>query len=195
MLAPGTAASGRTKTVSEAVPSQEATAPGCREAGPGWYVVHTKQHCEEQALAHLGRRGVRAYLPRARRWPRPAVGSGVGPLLPGYLFVHVDLDTQYYSVAWAPGVRRFVCFDQGMPPAVSPAAVTFFQSREDGNGLVKLDDENGHGRAVRIARGAFRDLHGVIERRLPERDRVVLLMNFLQRQVRVEVPETWVRPE
>ena len=75
------------------------------------------------------------------------------------------------------------------------AQITFFQSREDEHGLVRLDDGGEQGRSVRIAHGAFRDLCGVVERRVPERDRVVLLMNFLQRQVRVEVPERWVRPQ
>lgn len=181
--------------MSEAESIQETGLEKSCEIGVRWYVVQTKQHCEDQALVHLGRRGVRAYLPKMRHWPRPAVGSGVGPLFPGYLFVEVDLDTQYYSVAWAPGVKRFVCFDQGLPPVVPTAAVAFFQSREDASGLVRLDDGDEHGRSVRIAHGAFRDLHGVIERRLPERDRVVLLMNFLQREVRVEVPERWLRPE
>ena len=75
MPASETAGEGRASNVSEAESTQETPPEKGREAGVGWYVVQTKQHCEEQAVVHLGRRGVRAYLPKMRQWPRPAVGS------------------------------------------------------------------------------------------------------------------------
>lgn len=143
-------------------------------------------------MLHLRRKGVGCYLPRVRQWPRPSVGSDITALFPGYLFVHLDLESQHYAASWSPGVKRFVSFEQGAPASVPAEAIAFLRSREDSEGLIRCGDLGPSGSNVRIAKGAFKDLCGVVERRLPAKDRVVLLMTFLQRDVRVEVPERWV---
>jgi transcription antitermination factor NusG len=49
------------------------------------------------------------------------------------------------------------------------------------------------GAEVLITDGPLRGLVAVVERRLTARQRVLLLLDILQRQTRVEMPERWVR--
>jgi hypothetical protein len=49
------------------------------------------------------------------------------------------------------------------------------------------------GAEVVVTEGPLRGLVAVVERRLTARQRVLLLLEILQRQTRVEMPERWVR--
>jgi len=159
------------------------------KSDPMWYVVQTKRHREAMARVKLEIAGLTTYLPRTLQWPPPAVGSEVGPLFPTYVFVRLSLPEDYYRVIWQPGVKDFVSF--GESPAVVPdSAIEFLKSREDDDGLIRCGDDQ---RDVQIVRGPLKGLSAVIERRLTKRQRVVVLMELLQHEARVEVPEQWVK--
>jgi transcription antitermination factor NusG len=49
------------------------------------------------------------------------------------------------------------------------------------------------GSEVVITDGPLRGFIAVVERRLSARQRVLLLLDILQRQTRVELPERWIR--
>ena len=154
-----------------------------------WYVVQTKRHREEIAQLSLASDGVRVYLPRSIQWPRPAVGGEIGPLFPSYIFVQIALPEDYYRVVWKPGVKEFIRCGP-LPTALPDGAIDFLRSREGRDGLIRCGEER---RDVQIINGPLRGLRAVVERRLSKRQRVVLLMDLLQRQTRVEVPEQWVK--
>ena len=88
-----------------------------------WYVVRSKPRREEYAQGQLLRRGVETFLPRIVEPLRGHLEPVVAPMFPGYLFARIDLLTQYNSVIWAPGVRRFVSFGD-VPAAVDRAVVS-----------------------------------------------------------------------
>jgi hypothetical protein len=54
-----------------------------------WRVVTARRYREAVARVRLAEQGLETYLPRLRRWPRSPVGSDVGPLFPGYVFVRL----------------------------------------------------------------------------------------------------------
>ncbi|MBX3025252.1 transcriptional activator RfaH [bacterium] len=168
---------------------------GIREAGrvmaAAWYVVETQRHRELVARAVLADRGITSYLPRVRQWPRPAVGSAVAPLFPGYLFVRVAFGEQGHQVLRSNGVKAFVAFG-GEPVPVRDEVVAFLQTREGADGVIRCGEPSG-GAAVRIVDGPFRGLTAVVTERLAAGDRVRVLMELLQRQTSVELPERWVR--
>jgi len=155
--------------------------------------VQTKQHNETFARAQLEARGIGTYLPLMRVWPKPAVGSDISPVFPSYLFVQLDSEGDYYRATWTPGVKAFVKFGDAEPARVPPETIEMLRSREGEDGLVRCGPTAEHGARVRISCGVFKDFCGVVEQRLSARERVVLLLNFLARQVRVDVPERWLR--
>jgi transcription antitermination factor NusG len=152
-------------------------------------VVQTKRHQEASAQARLEAAGLTTYLPRTLRWPKPAVGSLIGPLFPSYLFVSLQLVLHYQKVCWTPGVKDFIRLGGTLPSEVPDGVIAFLRSREGRDGLVHCSDGPELQRRVRIVRGPLKDLCGIVDRKLSGRDRVVLLMELLRRQVRVEVPQ------
>jgi transcription antitermination factor NusG len=159
---------------------------------PAWYVVETQRHRERVAAAVLRGRGIASYLPRVAQWPRPVVGASVAPLFPGYLFVRAAWREQGQRVLRTSGVKAFVAFG-GAPVPLADEAVEFLRSREGPDGLIHCSAESADAAPVRIVDGPFRGLTAVVTERLTARDRVRVLMEILQRQTAVELPERWVR--
>jgi transcription antitermination factor NusG len=155
-----------------------------------WYVLQTNRNKERLAQNALGQRGVASYLPRIVQWPAPAVGSPVAPLFPGYLFVRLAV-TDCARVSWTPGVRAFVNFG-GEPARLDAAAIEFLRGREGADGLIRCEPLPA-AQEVRIVSGPFRGLTAVVERRLPARERVRVLLHLLSRDTAVELPSRWVR--
>lgn len=157
-----------------------------------WYVIETQRHREPVARAMLNERGIASYLPCVAQWPRPAVGAAIAPLFPGYLFVQVALAEQAHRVVRTNGVKGFVTFgDEPLP--IDAGAIAFLRNREGPDGLIRCGAADADGAAVRIIDGPFRGLTAVVTERLTARDRVRVLMEILQRQTTVELPEKWVR--
>jgi len=156
-----------------------------------WYVLQTNRNKERLAQVALAQRGVRSYLPRIAQWPRPAVGSAIAPMFPCYLFVHLDL-TCCAAVGWTPGVKSFVSFGGG-PVPLDAAVIDFLRQREGADGLIHCGEPVPGVSDVRIVNGPLRGLTAVLERHMPARERVRVLVDILQRQTPVELPERWVR--
>ena len=158
---------------------------------PIWYVLQTNRNKERVAQAALRQRGIVSYLPRIEQWPRPAVGSAVAPLFPGYLFIQMGADL-CAQASWTPGVRSFVSFG-GFAASIGDEAIELLRSREGGDGVIHCGaPEYGDGQ-VRIVHGPLRGLMAVVERRLPARERVRVLLQILRSETPVELPERWVR--
>ena len=155
-----------------------------------WYVLQTNRNKERLAQLALGQRGITTYLPRIVQWPAPAVGSAIAPLFPGYLFLHVTLD-DCARVSWTPGVKAFVSFGGG-PVSIDVSAIDFLRQREAPDGLIHCEPLPA-AREVRIVNGPFRGLTAIVERCLPARERVRVLMQMLRSETPVELPARWIR--
>jgi transcriptional antiterminator RfaH len=158
--------------------------------GASWRVVATRRHKERAAEASLRQLGVGTYLPLLLQWPRPAVGADIGPMFPGYLFTCVK-PCDMPAVDRTPGVRGFVTFG-GTPARLDDAVVDFLRWREGPDGIIRADLLSS-GSEVVITDGPLRGFVAMVERRLTARQRVLLLLDILQRQTRVELPEQWIR--
>jgi len=157
-----------------------------------WYVATTKRHCEEIARLRLAERGIESYLPLTVEWPPPAVGRPIQPLFPGYLLVLAALPDDFYRVIWAPGVKAFVVFGEG-PTPLDNRCIEFLRARESPDGLIRCAEGTEGGMTVRVLHGPLSGLAAVVRRRVPARERVLVLLNLLQRETVVELPERWVK--
>lgn len=156
-------------------------------AAPPWFVVSTKPRREEYAREQLGRRGIETFLPRILEPGRVLTRAHVAPLFPGYLFARVDLPAQYGQVIWTPGVRKLIAFGD-TPCPVDDAVVDFLRARVGAEGVLRPGVLLREGDVVRIRKGPFEGLIGIIENPGCGRGRVRVLMELLRRQTRVEVP-------
>lgn len=154
---------------------------------PQWFVISTKARREQYAQEQLGRRGVETFLPRILETGFD-LKANIAALFPAYLFVHIDLEHQYFDVVWTPGVRKFIGFG-ALPCPVDDAVIEFLQARVGREGIVYARPVFKEGDVVRIKHGPLEGLVGIIENPGGGRGRVRVLMELLRRQTRVEVPQ------
>lgn len=156
-----------------------------------WYAVYTHARAEHTAKRHLERQGFFAYLPQYLKRRRHArrIERVPTPLFPRYVLVQIDLESsRWRAVRSTIGVSALVC--QGDRPASLPAAVVAeIRAREDESGMVAMDAAAGlaKGTPVRIDAGPLCDQVGLFAG-LTDKERVVVLLNLLGRQVRATVP-------
>lgn len=161
-----------------------------------WYVAMTHTRSEEVARINLVRQGFRAYMPRylkERRHARKTTEVRV-PLFPGYIFVNIDMEEE----RWRPirstiGVRDLISFGE-LPTAVPAGIVEEIQRREDEAGIVPVAEPVPFkvGDTVRLLSGPMRDAVGWFER-VADKDRIVILLELLGRQVRLPIKRGEVR--
>jgi transcriptional antiterminator RfaH len=155
-----------------------------------WYVVHTQAGQEGRAEVNLCRQGFKAWLPLIRRARRHArrVDSTLVPLFPRYLFVQLDLTHQpWRSINGTFGVVRLLC-NADTPLAIPTGLVEEIMQRRDDSGTIVLNPRRlAVGGSVKVATGPFNDLEGLFQT-MSGRDRVVLLVKLLGREVRTTVP-------
>jgi transcriptional antiterminator RfaH len=158
-----------------------------------WFAVNSKPKREELAALQLERQGFCTYLPKLsvlQTTPRGGFAR-LAPFLPGYLFVRLDLGRdRWRSVNSTIGVSRLVQF--GEFPAPAPAGlVERMIERTAKNGEIVFDEVFSLGDPVRLVGGPFDQMIGTFAARLPG-ERVVVLLDMLARETRVEVDPAYV---
>jgi transcription antitermination factor NusG len=156
---------------------------------PRWYAAYTCPHRERRVADHLAARSVEHFLPlhqSMRRWKDRRKLMQL-PLFPGYIFVRIILQDRL-QVLEVPGVVRLVGFNH-LPEALSDDEVNTLRI-----GLAQAAYAQPHrylhsGRRVRISRGPFAGLDGILIRQ-KGRVRVVLSIELIQRSVLVDVDTT-----
>jgi transcription antitermination factor NusG len=78
------------------------------------------------------------------------------------------------------------------PARVGSEVVAYLRSRAGADGVINIEPVAA-GQEVTITDGPLRGLPAVVERRLTARQRVLVLLDLLHRQTRVELPERWLR--
>jgi len=153
-----------------------------------WYVIQTKPNREEQVHSFLSLKGVEMFGPRVETF---ALANGKGrqelkSLFPTYLFGKFDIEQDYPLVRWARGVRRILSFG-GNPTPVSEEIVELIKGRTDADGIVRRRLSLLPNDVVRINVGPLKDLVGLFERWVSDRERVRILLNVIGYQPAVEL--------
>ena len=155
----------------------------------GWYVVYTHVNAETRAVAHLRRQGYRTYLPLCGRIRRHARRRELvrRPLFPRYLFVWLDI----FKTPWRPilstvGISQ-VLMREGRPLAVPEGVVEGILGAE-AQGAFDRDPSQrfSPGDPVRVMDGPLADLVGKFAG-LADNERVFVLLDFMERQVKVRL--------
>jgi transcriptional antiterminator RfaH len=164
-------------------------------AGEGlkWIVLTTQPNREAFAIENLLRQDYNVYCPMISKNIRHARRSCEvkRPLFPGYLFVEQRSPFIGRSLLGTYGVRTVVrCGDR---PSLLPAGfVAGLKARETDGVILSPKDTLVPGQAVKIDGGVFDGLIGtIIEVR--ENDRVLLLLDFLNTQSKVNIDARTLR--
>ena len=159
-----------------------------------WYVVHTQPNNEAKATFNLKRQNFDVYLPLFRRKRRHAgrIELVPRPFFPGYLFVVIDPEHERWrSVNGTFGVRHLIT--QGNQPLPVPISVIeSLKCMEDSFGLITPGTPSfAPGQRIEICEGPMA-MHVGLFCRMSEKERVVLLLHILGREVAVSIPRTAV---
>jgi transcriptional antiterminator RfaH len=167
----------------ESMPDRrEDDAPGARS----WLAANCHANQEAIALRHLARQNYEAYCPvfLKRRSHARRIEQVQRPLFPGYLFIRLNPDRD----RWRPilstiGVRTLVRFGERLG-TISDDFIAGLRSREKDGLLVLPETRYEVGQEIRLSEGPFDGIVGTILS-VDEKHRLVILMNLLQRPVRV----------
>lgn len=154
-------------------------------ATPAWYLIHCKAKQDERAEENLQRQGYQCYRPtyRRERLLRGRRQTLCESLFPGYLFIQLSAHDNWAPLRSTRGVLRTVSFG-GQPMAIANEVIGHLQLREREPSEQTLLTE---GDLVRINEGSFAELEALFLA-MDGDERVVLLMNFLQREQRINLP-------
>lgn len=157
-----------------------------------WYAIRSKPNKEDFLAGQLEAYGVEVFYPRIFVKTVNPRARKVRPYFPSYLFVHVDLEKVSTStLRWMPGAVSLISFDGEPAPVPDLLIATIKRQIEFINAAEKkFVDELQPGDAVLVQDGPFAGYEAIFDGRISGRDRVRVLLNFLQkRQVPIDLRE------
>lgn len=154
-----------------------------------WIVCNTHANQEQLAITHLKRQKYDIYCPmyikhlnHARR-----IEKVERPLFPGYVFIHTDpVHDCWRPVLSTVGIRSVVRFGENLG-TVSDDFIQSLRSREQDGHIVTPAHNYRIGQRVQVNAGPFDGVVATILS-MDEKQRLVVLMDIMQRGVRVKIP-------
>ncbi len=158
--------------------------------GRAWYLILCKASQDERAQVNLVNQGYTCFRPMRRR-ERVLRGRRLvvcESLFPSYLFIQLGADDSWAPLRSTRGVSRVVSFG-GKPLAVRDEVIAQLYEHDS---VALLERRFSYGEKVRVEQGPFAELEAIFLAMEGE-ERVVLLMQLLQREQRISVPLADVR--
>lgn len=157
-----------------------------------WFVVYSQPNKETIAALNVEQQGFKTYIPRYKKLRRHArkVETIFAPLFPRYFFVNLDQDLDNWApINNTPGVSYLLKNNNGSLSSVPTNIVEELYRNHDEQGLVALSvlELFKCGDRVRILDGAFSN-HTAIYDKMTDDQRAQLLINLIQREVKITIP-------
>jgi transcriptional antiterminator RfaH len=157
-----------------------------------WFVVYSQPNKETIAAINIEQQGFKTYIPRYKKLRRHArkVETIFAPLFPRYFFVNLDQDFDNWApINNTPGVSYLLKNNNGLLSSVPTNIIEELYRNHDEQGLVALSvlELFKSGDKVRILDGAFSN-HIAIYDKMTDDQRAQLLINLIQREVKITIP-------
>lgn len=166
--------------------------------GYRWYAIRTKPRKEFFAKANFENQDITVFLPVTKRITRHArkVKEVLSPLFPGYLFLHLDPEVHnWVSISSTRGAIGPVRFGDYYPP-VPDWFIQGLKERMDESGVIPVGMKEAYGFApgdrVKVTGPNQTVIEGILKA-LDGKDRAIILVEILKRQVATKVPLSSVR--
>ena len=157
-----------------------------------WYAVHTRSRFEQKVYDGILGKSIEVFLPRmqvmSRRKDRRK--KILVPLLPGYVFVHTNLDPEeYLNILKTVGVVRLIGFE-GKPIPARDEEITSLMILNGTDRTVQNRSFMNTGDRVMVMEGPLKGLIGFYLRHKGQGDKVVISIELLRRSLEVDI-EDW----
>lgn len=153
-----------------------------------WFVLRIKSRSESLVAGELARNGYHCFLPRVKTL-RPNQEFAYAPLFPGYLFLHIDIESADAEIArHRAGVLGWLRFDDSIP-SISEEIVTDIRQR-----VLEINKTGGlwkrfrRGDRIRVVSGCLESLGEVTEEPDTSRGKVRVLLQLMGGMVAAHVP-------
>ncbi|MDR9467622.1 transcription/translation regulatory transformer protein RfaH [Marinospirillum sp.] len=156
-----------------------------------WYVIQCKAKESFRAAENLENQGFEVFHPfiqveKVRQGKLKLIDE---PLFPYYLFIHLsEVADNWRPIRSTRGVLKLVSFGH-QPVRVADELVEMLRERV----APQPEDYLKAGDRVLIEEGPFKGLNAIFQTKKGE-ERVILLLDLLQKQQRLEVPVKAIRP-
>ena len=150
-----------------------------------WYLLQCKPRQDSRACEHLTRQGFECFNPSifTQSLKGGSIKRKMQPLFPGYIFVRVRAEDSWTSLQSTRGITRIVAFC-GKPCRVNDAIISHLRERcANAQGSSALTP----GDRIHVKVGPYTELDAVFIS-MDGEERVMLLLNVLNRQQVVKVP-------
>src|SRR5690606_26477149 len=154
-----------------------------------WYMLHTHLHKVFHVVQYLQSHNIVTFFPTLKVKSVIPRASRVRGFFPRYLFVQADLDeVGLNGLQWIPGAVGLVSF--GGEPAVVPDAFIHELKRR----IARIEQSGGlhleglkQGDRIKIVKGPLVGYDAIFDAHLPAEERVLVLLHWLGREVKVKV--------
>jgi len=153
-----------------------------------WFVLNTKPKKEFQVEKIFTEAGFEIYIPKYLR------EKNVRPFFPGYEFIIFDHPAQFQLVKFTRGVKKIVGPSDG-PTPIPESVILSIKAREI-NGLIELEkhgEEPKVGDMIEVAEGPLQGLKGIFKKEIGDKERVMILLNFVSYQGQLLIEKTKLR--
>lgn len=157
-----------------------------------WYAIRSKPNKEDFLAGQLDAYGIEVFYPRIFVKTVNPRARKFRPYFPSYLFVHADLEMVSAStLRWMPGAVSLISFD-GEPVSVPDVLIAAIRRQVEVINTSQKSFVQGlkKGEPVLVQEGPFAGYEAIFDGHISGRDRVRVLLDFLQkRQVPLELRE------
>lgn len=170
--------------------------PNTRQEMLRWYVIETNPKQEDRAINNLVAWGVESFTPKLKHG-RFNFYTGkpqyvIKPLFPRYIFARFSAQALLSKVRFTRGVQSVVSFGNE-PTPVDNEIIDLVRSRIEEDGYVTIREKLNPGDPVSIDEGPLKNMKGLFERQMQDRDRVVVLLSTVSYQAHLELPKVLVK--
>lgn len=153
-----------------------------------WYVINTKPKKEFQVEKLFQQARFTVYHPKYQQ------EGQIRSFFPGYLFLKFRYPEQYHKVIYTRGVRKIISTRLG-PIPIEEEVIECLKQREK-NGLIeimKYGEDPQPGDCIKVVEGPFKGLEGIFLKELSDRERVMILLNYVTYQGKLLIDKNKIK--
>ncbi len=151
-----------------------------------WYAIYTKPKREDSTVFYLNNAGIETLNPKIKtiKYVRKKYTDVIEQLFPSYIFAFFDSHKHTQMIKYTRGVNYIV--GKESPLIVPSEIIDAIREQMEGD-IVKQDPEDlKKGDWVLIKEGPFKNFHGIFERNISGKERVMILLQALHCKLDIE---------
>jgi transcriptional antiterminator RfaH len=159
-----------------------------------WFAIHAKNSREDVAATYVSLMGLEVFLPKIKQpamvWGKPQFV--LKPLFQNYLFARFCPAKYLHLVQYARGVRSVVSAGD-LPLPVNDTDIGLIRDRISADGTIDMNPKRIQpGQKVAVKAGPLKGIHGVFEREINDRERVLLLLDAVHHHAHVLIEQRYL---